>query len=71
MRLRTLIRILEAAELRYLEEHSREPEVVEIKTFDDLPGECLFQLREGVKSRTENGGVEEVFGPQRNLMIRL
>ncbi len=71
MKLRTLIRILEAAENRYLEEHSREPEVVEIKTYDDLPGECVIQLREGVKSRKKNGGVEEVFGPRRNLMVRL
>jgi len=71
MKLRTLIRILEAAELRYLEEHSREPEIVEIKTFEDLPSEYIFQLCEGVKSRTENGDIEEVFGPQRNLTIRL
>jgi len=72
MKLRTLIRILEAAELRYLEEHSREPEVVEIKTFDDLRGECLVQLREGVKARSgKDESIEEVFGPERNLMIRL
>lgn len=72
MRLRTLIRILEAAENRYLEENSREPEVVEIKAFDDLPGEYIVQLREGVKARaSKDGSIEEVFGPQRNLMIRL
>lgn len=72
MRLSTLIRILQAAETHYLEEHSREPEVVEIKCFDDLPGEYIVQLREGVKARAaKDGSIEEVFGPQRNLMIRL
>lgn len=71
MRLSTLIRILQAAEIRYLEEHSREPEVVEIKGFDDLPGEHIVQLREGVKARAKDGSIKEVFGPQRNLMIRL
>lgn len=53
MKLRTLIRILEAAEIQYLPEHSREPEVVEIKCFDDLPGEYVVPLRE----RCHRGGL--------------
>lgn len=72
MKLRSLIRVLEAAELRYLEEFSREPEVVKITTFDDIPGEFILELREGVKTRaSKDGAIEEVFGPQKNQIIRL
>lgn len=72
MRLQALIKVLQAAESRYLEEFSREPEVVKITTFDDIPGEFVLELREGVKARSsKDGSIEEVFGPQKNQMIRL
>lgn len=72
MKLRTLIRVLEAAESRYLEEFSREPEIVKITTFDDIPSEFVLELREGVKTRSsKDGSIEEVFGPQKNQVIRL